>query len=77
MDLYVFYFMTQLALTAAAPLQRGYVTDRDCRWDIISAACDCRTKEERGELSLENDRFLISKSRYDSIDSYLSPDGDR
>jgi len=66
-----------LALTAASPLQRGYVTDSDCRWNIISASCDCRTKEERGEVPLKNDRFHISKSRYDSIDSYLSPDGDR
>jgi len=66
-----------LALTAASPLQRGYVTDRDCRWNIISGSCDCRTKEERGEVPLKNDRFRISKSRYDSIDSYLSPDGDR
>ena len=69
--------MRQLALTAASPLQRGYVTDSDCRWNIISASCDCRTKEERGEVPLKNDRFHISKSRYDSIDSYLSPDGDR
>lgn len=66
-----------LALTAASPLYRGYMTDVDCRWNVISGLCDCRTAEEKGEVPLKNDRFQISKSRYDSIDSYLSPDGDR
>lgn len=38
---------------------------------------DCRTKEERGLEPLQNDKFVIKKSRYDSIDSYLSPQGDK
>lgn len=66
-----------LALTAASPAYRGYLTDVDCRWNVISASVDCRTKEERGELPLKNDRFRIYKSRYDSIDSYLSPAGEK
>lgn len=66
-----------LALTAASPAYRGYLTDVDCRWNVISASVDCRTREERGELPLKNDRFRINKSRYDSIDSYLSPAGDK
>lgn len=66
-----------LALTAASPAYRGYLTDVDCRWNVISASVDCRTKEERGEEPLKNDRFRINKSRYDSIDSYLSPAGDK
>ncbi|XP_058450449.1 glutamate--cysteine ligase [Malaya genurostris] len=66
-----------LALTAASPAYRGYLTDVDCRWNVISASVDCRTKEERGELPLKNDRFRINKSRYDSIDSYLSPAGEK
>ena len=49
------------------------MSDVDCRWDMIAASVDDRTKEERGVLPLENDRFLISKSRYDSINKYLSP----
>ncbi len=41
-------FCRQLALSAACPIQRGYLVDTDCRWDIISASVDCRTREERG-----------------------------
>lgn len=66
-----------LALTAASPAYRGYLTDVDCRWNVISASVDCRTQEERGEIPLKNDRFRINKSRYDSIDSYLSPAGEK
>lgn len=66
-----------LALTAASPAYRGYLTDVDCRWNVISASVDCRTKEERGDVPLKNDRFRIYKSRYDSIDSYLSPAGEK
>ncbi|TIB99639.1 GCS-domain-containing protein [Wallemia mellicola] len=61
-----------LALTAAAPIYRGYLSDVDARWNVISAAVDDRTKEERGEEPLKNDKYRIPKSRYDSIDSYLS-----
>lgn len=66
-----------LALTAASPLHRGYLANTDCRWNIISQSVDCRTKEERGEVPLKNDRFRIKKSRYDSIDSYLSAEGEK
>ncbi|EDS36750.1 glutamate-cysteine ligase [Culex quinquefasciatus] len=66
-----------LALTAASPAYRGYLTDVDCRWNVISASVDCRTREEKGEIPLKNDRFRINKSRYDSIDSYLSPAGEK
>ena len=34
--------LPQLALTAATPIYRGYLTDVDCRWDIISGSVDCR-----------------------------------
>jgi len=61
-----------LALTAASPAHRGYLVDRDCRWDVIAASVDDRTREERGLDPLKNDKFVIPKSRYDSIDSYLS-----
>jgi len=61
-----------LALTAASPAHRGYLVDKDCRWDIISGAVDDRTKQERGEEPLTDDKFVIPKSRYDSIDSFLS-----
>lgn len=61
-----------LALTAASPAHRGYLVDTDCRWNIISAAVDDRTREERGLEPLKTNKFVIPKSRYDSIDSYLS-----
>lgn len=66
-----------LALTAASPIFRGYLTESDCRWNVISGSVDCRTEEERGLRPLKENQFRIQKSRYDSIDSYLSPAGGR
>ncbi|XP_018414372.1 PREDICTED: glutamate--cysteine ligase catalytic subunit isoform X2 [Nanorana parkeri] len=66
-----------MALSAAAPFYRGYVSDIDCRWGVISASVDDRTKEERGLEPLKNNKYRISKSRYDSIDSYLSTCGEK
>ncbi|MCL4137403.1 UNVERIFIED_CONTAM: hypothetical protein GTU68_031069, partial [Idotea baltica] len=65
----------QLALTAASPIFRGYLTDVDCRWDVISLSVDCRTREERGLSPLKEDKFVIPKSRYSSVDMYLSECG--
>ncbi|XP_037932315.1 glutamate--cysteine ligase-like [Teleopsis dalmanni] len=64
-----------LALTAASPIYRGYLTESDCRWNVISSSVDCRTEEERGLKPLRENKFRIAKSRYDSIDSYLSTEG--
>lgn len=61
-----------LALSAACPIQRGYLVDTDCRWNIIAGSVDDRTREERGLEPLRDSRFVIPKSRYDSVDSYLS-----
>lgn len=68
-----------LALTASSPIYRGYLTESDCRWNVISGSVDCRTAEERGERPIdENSPYRrIYKSRYDSIDSYLSPAGEK
>ncbi|XP_032514571.1 glutamate--cysteine ligase catalytic subunit [Danaus plexippus] len=66
-----------LALSAASPVYRGYLTDVDCRWNVVSASVDCRTREELGLEPLKNDKFRIHKSRYDSIDSYLSPEHEK
>lgn len=38
---------------------------------------DCRTVEERGLKPLKENKFVIKKSRYDSIDSYLSEQGEK
>ena len=61
-----------LALTASSPIFRGWLSDVDCRWDIISASVDCRTKGESGEGPLAQGEKRIPKSRYASISSYLS-----
>uniref|UniRef100_A0A8C5MCA6 Glutamate--cysteine ligase n=1 Tax=Leptobrachium leishanense TaxID=445787 RepID=A0A8C5MCA6_9ANUR len=66
-----------MALSAAAPFYRGYVSDIDCRWGVISASVDDRTDEERGLKPLKDNKYLINKSRYDSIDSYLSKCGEK
>jgi glutamate--cysteine ligase catalytic subunit len=63
-----------LALTAAAPIFKGYLSDVDCRWNVIAQSVDDRTEEERGLKPLKNDRFVINKSRYDSIDCFISED---
>lgn len=65
-----------LAMTASSPIQRGYLTDRDCRWNIISGSVDDRTPEEMGEIPLKHDKFRIQKSRYSSIDTFISALGD-
>uniref|UniRef100_A0A3Q3BLU2 Glutamate--cysteine ligase n=1 Tax=Kryptolebias marmoratus TaxID=37003 RepID=A0A3Q3BLU2_KRYMA len=66
-----------MALSAASPFYRGYVSDIDCRWGVISASVDDRTQEERGLKPLKNSKYRIFKSRYDSIDSYLSCCGEK
>ncbi|KAI1290171.1 Glutamate--cysteine ligase catalytic subunit [Halotydeus destructor] len=66
-----------MALSAASPVHKGYLTDRDCRWAVISQSVDDRTKEELGEEPLKNGKYRISKSRYDSIDMYISPCGEK
>ncbi|KAG1827846.1 glutamate-cysteine ligase catalytic subunit [Suillus subalutaceus] len=62
-----------LALTAASPAWRGYLADVDCRWNVIAGSADDRTPEERG-LNPSKDDYIIPKSRYDSVDLYISND---
>jgi len=66
-----------LALSAASPIWRGFVSDVDCRWNVISGSVDDRTDEEMGLVPLKENKFRIFKSRYDSIDCYLSEAGSR
>ncbi|CAF3551830.1 unnamed protein product [Rotaria sp. Silwood1] len=63
-----------LALSAASPIWRGYLAEIDCRWNVLCAMCDDRTTEEQGFEPLKNERFHIPKSRYSSVDCYISPD---
>ena len=72
-----------LALTAASPYLRGWLTAEDVRWSVVSESVDCRTAAERGShatshqtgdprLAGHGTRFL-RKSRYAGIDCYISP----
>lgn len=53
-----------LCLSAASPIWRGFLSDIDCRWNVISEAADDRTAEERKLNKLS--------SRYCSTPCYLS-----
>ncbi|KAF8443156.1 glutamate-cysteine ligase-domain-containing protein [Boletus edulis BED1] len=63
-----------LALTAASPIWRGYLSDVDCRWSVLSSCYDDRTAEERGREPLKENKYVIPKSRFDSVDLYISTD---
>lgn len=63
-----------LALTAATPIYKGFLVDTDVRWNQISRAVDCRTREEIGEIPLQHDRWRIPKSRYASNSTYIAQD---
>eukprot|EP00834_Sanchytrium_tribonematis_P000168 NODE_4_length_77007_cov_1.156642.p8 type:complete len:578 gc:universal NODE_4_length_77007_cov_1.156642:29913-31646(+) len=60
-----------MALSAASPIFKGYLTDRDCRWEVISASVDDRNPFERGNLN-SKDSIHIPKSRYGPISTYIS-----
>lgn len=50
----------QLALSAASPIYRGFLADTDCRWNVIAASVDDRTREERGlDVSLALFLFFL------------------
>ncbi|KAF2073777.1 hypothetical protein CYY_004911 [Polysphondylium violaceum] len=61
-----------LSLTASSSIFKGYLSDIDARWTVISQSVDDRTPEELGQRELKHNKFVINKSRYDSIDSFLS-----
>ena len=67
-----------LALTACTPFLRGKVSDLDCRWTVISQSVDDRTDYEmnKSDEKTGNETQRIHKSRYSSIDSYLSNKSD-
>lgn len=66
-----------LAISAASPIFRGLLADVDTRWSAISASVDCRTDIERGSAPSTNDQFVIPKSRYASVSSYLSDENQK
>jgi glutamate--cysteine ligase catalytic subunit len=68
-----------LALSASSPIWRGHLSEIDCRWRVISESLDDRTAEEKGHAPLvesgSGKSRRIFKSRYDSVDCYLSEEG--
>lgn len=76
-----------LSVSASSPLWKGFISDWDCRWEVISSMVDCRTGfEENTEvhdngfgynLAADNKGLLdgslqkIKKSRYSKVDVYL------
>lgn len=72
-----------LAMTAATPIFKGRLSERDARWDGISQSVDDRTPAERGEINEEelkehHDKEMVGegvsrvyKSRYDSVSTYI------
>lgn len=59
-----FFFLLQMALSAATPILRGFLSDLDCRWCVIAGSVDDRTPEEMGtKVSL----ILLIKDFYSSI----------
>ncbi|KAH9425316.1 hypothetical protein DERP_005919 [Dermatophagoides pteronyssinus] len=57
-----------MALSAASPIFRGFLSDIDCRWSVIAQSVDDRTEAEITGKSCRR----IPKSRFDSIDLYIS-----
>lgn len=52
MSSYNYSCFFQLALSSACPIWGGYLTDIDCRYDVLSQAADDRTPEERQRSTL-------------------------
>ena len=72
-----------LSISASAPIYRGYLSDWDARWNSIVGSVDDRTPTERGvdqeapndnvkSRTQKNEGNSVSKSRYDTIDCYIS-----
>ncbi len=54
-----------MGLSTSCPIWRGYLSDVDSRWNILSQTTDDRTKDEI-------EKNLFNSSRYSSVSTYLS-----
>ncbi|KAL7678416.1 hypothetical protein ACOME3_004641 [Neoechinorhynchus agilis] len=65
-----------LALSAASPVWKGYLSDIDCRWEVIASSVDDRNAYERSksdeQVDHEGPNYRINTSRYSTLDSYIS-----
>lgn len=66
-----------LTLSASSPIWKGYLSDIDCRWNVLKQAFDDRSKEELGLEPLNNFRAVLKRSRFDTTDVYLSKEGSK
>ena len=64
------------AITAAAPIYRGYLSELDNSYYVLGEGSDDRTAEERGLKPLKLDKYRINKLRWDSVDCYLTPEAE-
>ncbi|KAA1063774.1 hypothetical protein PGTUg99_000151 [Puccinia graminis f. sp. tritici] len=63
-----------MALSAAAPIFKGFLSDVDCRWDVISGAVDDRTEPERSPENLVISLYIADDARHRSeYDDVLAP----
>lgn len=58
-----------LAVSAASPIYRGYLSDIDNRWEVLTQAVDDRTP---AELHSQETIHKTFRPRWDSVDCYLS-----
>ncbi|CAF0977804.1 unnamed protein product [Adineta steineri] len=58
-----------LSLSTSCPIWRGYLSNVDSRWNVLSSTTDDRTKEEI-------EKNLLNTSRYSSVPCYLSDSSD-
>ncbi|XP_066931865.1 glutamate--cysteine ligase catalytic subunit-like [Clytia hemisphaerica] len=67
-----------MALSASSPCIKGYLLETDTRWENIAGLCDERTPDELGlEPLKDKTRRRLYKSRYGSVDMYLSEENDK
>jgi glutamate--cysteine ligase catalytic subunit len=66
-----------IALSASSPIWRGYLSDIDCRWNVLKQAFDDRTKEELGLEPLKLNKKILKRSRFDTTELYLSEQGSK
>ena len=74
-----------MALSASSPIFKGKLTDKDCRWSVISQSVDDRTPAERGLIlgGVRDPQMvgggirILKKSRYSSISRFIGKSVDK
>ncbi|KAG8911997.1 hypothetical protein FRC01_005355 [Tulasnella sp. 417] len=54
---YIILVNPQLALTAASPAYKGFLSNVDCRWELLSKCIDDRTEEEQKDHRIPDSRW--------------------